>query len=83
MATLSVSTGEFSVWQFFPNDLQERVLRGVDAKTAVEQAKRLTETVGARLGTTTRIIITDGGDDTVFEWINGRGVTFPPRGETT
>ncbi len=72
-----MTCGEFSVWQFFPNDLQERVLQGVDEKTAVDQAWRLTQSVGGRLGIITRIIIVDGGDDTCFEWITGRGVTYP------
>jgi len=72
-------TGEFSVYQFFPDESCERVSSFIDARSAVEQAKRLTETVGARIGTTRRVIITDGGDCTVFEWKHGQGVTFPPR----
>jgi hypothetical protein len=70
-------TGEFSVYQFFRDEMSERVLQFVDPKTAVECAKRLTESVGGRLGTTRRVIITDGGDYTVFEWKHGEGVTFP------
>jgi hypothetical protein len=72
-----MNDGEYSVWQFFPDDSYEPVLRRVDARTAVERAKRLTETVGARIGTTRRVIITDGGDCTCFEWKFGEGVTFP------
>jgi hypothetical protein len=74
--------GEFSVYQFFPDESYEEVLRFTDAKTAVETAKRLTESLGGRLGTTRRIIITDGGDFTCFEWKHGEGVTFPPRDPT-
>jgi hypothetical protein len=68
---------EFSVCQFFPDDSYEYVLRFVRAKEAIERAKRLTESVGGRIGTIKRIIVTDGGDFTVFEWQFGKGVTFP------
>lgn len=76
-----MSTAEFSVYQFFPNDTYEEVLRFVDAKAAVETAKSLIESLGGRLGTTQRVIITDGEDFTCFEWIYGTGVTFPPQPE--
>lgn len=67
---------EFSVYQFFPDDSYEEVLRFVDAETAVKTAKQLTESIGGRIGTTQRVIITDGGDCTCFEWQFGKGVTF-------
>lgn len=70
--------GEFSVYQFFPDETWERVASFVDARTAVETACRLTQSVGGRLGTTVRVIITDGLDFTCFEWKHGVGVTFPP-----
>lgn len=72
-------TDEFSVYQFFADESYEEVLRFVNLQTAVETAKRLSESVGGRLGTTVRIIITDGGDHTNFEWQFGKGVTYPPR----
>lgn len=68
---------EFSLYQFFPDDSYELVLDYVDAETAVVAAERLSRSVGAKIGTTRRIIITDGGDHTVFEWKHGEGVTFP------
>ena len=43
------------------DETYEYVKRFVDAEQAVMIAKRLTESVGARIGTTRRIIITDGG----------------------
>jgi hypothetical protein len=73
--------GEFSVYQFFADTQCERVLSFVDGRTAVEQAKALALSVGGRLGMTKRIIITDGGDCTVFEWKFGQGVVFPPKEE--
>src|SRR6516165_1657092 len=74
--------GEFSVYQFFPDDTWERVCQFVDARTACECAFALTRSVGAGIGTTQRVIITDGGDCTCFEWRHGEGVTWPrPGGE--
>jgi hypothetical protein len=74
-----VSIGEFNVCQFFADDSYEYVARHIDSASAVDLAMRLTDTLGARLGTTRRVIITDGGDDTNFEWLYGKGVTFPQR----
>jgi hypothetical protein len=67
----------FDVCQFFPDGTYEYHSRNLPAKDAVEAMKRCTETVGARLGTTVRVIITDGGDSTVAEWIFGQGLTYP------
>lgn len=67
----------FSVAQFFPDDSYEYVCRRVAARQAAETAKRMTETLGAQLGATRRVIITDDGDDTCFEWRFGEGITFP------
>ncbi len=33
----------------------------------------------AQIGIIRRVIITDGGDYTNFEWKFGEGVTYPPR----
>jgi hypothetical protein len=69
--------GEFSVYQFFADDSYEEVRRFVDADEAVRAARHYTTSVGAKIGTTVRVIITDGGDFTVFEWRFGQGVVFP------
>lgn len=69
--------GEFSVYQFFPDEQYEEVLRFVDAETAVRTAAQLCRSLGGRIGTTQRVIITDGGDYTTFEWKFGEGVVFP------
>ena len=68
----------FSVWQFFEDETYERVRRSVPSKDAVEAAQHYCKSIGAQIGTTQRVIITDDGDDTVFEWQFGKGVTFPP-----
>ena len=67
----------FNVCQFFPDGTYEYHSRNLPAKEAVEAMKRCTETVGARIGTTARVIVTDWQDCTVAEWQFGKGVTFP------
>ena len=70
--------GEFSVCQFFIDDSYEYVRRFVDAKEAVLAFKHYSSSVGARLGTTKRVIVTDGGDCVNMEWQYGKGITYPP-----
>jgi hypothetical protein len=69
---------EFSVCQFFPDGGHEYVRRWVTAKEAVEAFKHYSNSVGAQIGTTVRVIVTDGGDCTCMEWKLGEGYTFPP-----
>lgn len=71
-------TGEFSVYQFFPDHTWERVREGVDAREAMEAARQYSTCVGAQLGTTVSVMITDGGDYCCFEWKRGEGIVFPP-----
>lgn len=74
-----MATELFSVYQFFPDGTHEQVLHSVPAEEAVEKAYRCTTSVGARIGTTVRVIITDQDDNTCFEWKPGEGVVFPLR----
>ena len=37
-----------------------------------------TSSVGAQLGSTVRVIVTDRNDCIVREWRSGQGITFPP-----
>jgi hypothetical protein len=71
--------GEFSVCQFFRDDSCEYVRRFVGVQEAVEAARHCSTSVGAQIGTTVRVIITDGGDCTNFEWRFGQGIVYPPR----
>lgn len=73
----AAEANEFSVCQFFRDGTYEYVRRNVGAEEAVKAAKHYTDSVGARIGTTARVIITDGDDYTVFEWKHGEGVTYP------
>lgn len=77
-------TGEFSVAQFFSDGSYEYVRRFVTAGEAVMTARDYTRSVGAQMGIVAKVIVTDGGDDTVFQWEHGQGVTWPPeaRGKT-
>jgi hypothetical protein len=68
----------FSVYQFLADGSHEQVRELVPAEEAVKAAHHYTHNVAARLGMVERVIITDGGDDTCFEWKRGEGVTFPP-----
>ena len=76
---------EFSVWVFWVDGIHEPVLRFVRGETAVRAARRVTrgyEMLSQRapdLRAVEKVIITDGGDDTVFQWEPGKGVVWPPR----
>lgn len=72
---------EFSVWVFLADGWHFPVTQHVDAKTAVRHARRATIAPPGPLGGAERIIITDSGDHTVFEWKRGEGMTFPPPSE--
>lgn len=50
------TTGEFSVTQFFPDGTYEKVREFVGPEEAVEAAHHYCHSVGARLGTTVRVI---------------------------
>lgn len=69
--------GEFSVYQFFDDDAcYEKVREYVSAEEAVHAVQHYCTSLTAQLGITKRVIITDGGDFTVFEWKYGEGITF-------
>jgi hypothetical protein len=77
MLTQIQMTNEFSVYQYFPDDSYEAVVRFVEAQKAIQVAKQCCTSVGAKIGTTRRVIITDGGDCINFEWIFEKGIVFP------
>jgi hypothetical protein len=70
---------EFSVYWWDPEGNSHREASHLDARAAVEFAHRLTLRPAVALGVIRRVIITDGGDFTVFEWKLGEGVTYPGR----
>ena len=69
---------EFSVWIFFPDDgghVAEAQWIGPEA--AMTLAIGITRRPAAKVGLIERVIVTDGGDYTCWEWQFGKGVTFP------
>jgi hypothetical protein len=68
----------FKVRQSFKNDFYEDVLDEGDAQTAVYRFIQCCTSVGAKLGTTRRVIIVCKTDDTTsMEWLYEEGITFP------
>jgi hypothetical protein len=82
MKEMALMAERFSVCQFFEDGRCEFVRNFVDVKEAMRAAYHYTTSIGARMGTTRRVIITDEGDCINFEWRYGMGITFPPRGST-
>jgi hypothetical protein len=72
-----MSTGEFSVCQFFADGSYEYVRRYVNAEEAKEAAITYCSNVAMKVGITNRVIITDGGDMICFEYKRGEGIVFP------
>lgn len=75
---LKESDGEFSVVEFFTNGTHAYVEpRWLDAECAVEMSKLL---VDRKDPSVDKVVITDGGDNTVFMWERGKGITWPKDG---
>lgn len=73
---------EFAVVEFFYGDTSRYVQRWLTAKEAVQLASDCSKLASrAPTSNISRIIITDGGDNTVFEWVKGKGITYPPENE--
>lgn len=72
-----MNDNEFSVCQFFEDDSYEYVCRYVSAEEALLKFKHYTNSVGARMGITKRVIITDGGDCINMQWEFRKGITYP------
>jgi hypothetical protein len=73
-------TDEFSVLIEFPGDAGcQWVARFVGAEEAVLTARDYSRRPAALAGFIARIAIIDSMDCTVFEWLYGKGVTFPPQ----
>jgi hypothetical protein len=68
---------KFNVVQFFADDTYEVVREDVSDEEAVNAAFDYFSSVGARAGTTRRVIITTQDDAIAFEWKFGEGITFP------
>ena len=80
---------EFSVYVVSSDETTFPVVRWVHAGQAVRLAQRMARAIERAQGMVddpdgngvpSKVIITDGGDDTVFLWQRGRGVVFPGHG---
>jgi len=71
---------KFNVVQFFVDGSYEYVRKAVTAKEAVSATQHYTTSVGARMGTTKRVIVTDMLDQMCFEWEDGK-IKFPTQKE--
>ena len=70
---------EFSVCVFSVDGTHHYECRFEHGRKAVETFIRICEKSGAaQIGLYTRVIVTDGGDNTNMEWKFGEGYTFPP-----
>jgi hypothetical protein len=67
----------FSVYQFFTNGQYEQVRSHVPVEEAMKAAQHYTNNVAVKMGITARVIITDSGDSTVFEWKKDEGIVWP------
>lgn len=72
----------FSTVQFFPDGQYEYIARYVSAQEALIMARSYITRPAALIGIIRRVIVTDGGDCTVFEWRYGKGITFPVTAHT-
>jgi len=83
MSDDDLTRDEFSVYIFLPFDWHMPLVKSTSIEDAMKVAKRATEAKIGPASRAERIIITDGGDYTVFEWTRDRGITFPPLRTTT
>jgi hypothetical protein len=63
---------EYSVYWYDDDGTQYEELRFVTIERAVHAARRLTHGPASVLGVVKRVLITDGGDGTVFLWMRDR-----------
>ena len=69
---------KFNVIQFFGDNTYHTYADEVDATTALKAAYQLIHDIGCQTGMIVRVIITDVGDCTNFEWKFGEGIVYPP-----
>jgi len=69
----------FNVFWWDRDGGQHKELSFVEAMPAMKACARLTQGPASVLGIVDRVIITDSSDCTCFEWIKGKGITFPTK----
>jgi hypothetical protein len=68
----------YAVYQFFLDGTNEQVGEGLADKAAIERAADFVRRPAATIGIIARVIVTNEGDEIVFEWRHGEGIVFPP-----
>jgi len=68
----------FNVVCFYEDESYSYEQRAVTLERAMEAFKNYSVSVASRMGVLTRIVMTDMLDRTCVEWINGKGIVFPP-----
>jgi hypothetical protein len=76
-ATPVSNRGDFSVVAFFDDGTHHYVERWLGRREALMLAWHCFRKQETKSGSINRVIITDGGDYTVFEWKRGDGITWP------
>ena len=74
---LDLSAPEFSCYWWDKDGGQHEELRFLPFRKCMLAAKRLAHGPASALGIVIRIIVTDGGDEIVFEWKPKEGMTWP------
>jgi hypothetical protein len=69
---------QFSLRLYHEDGQDQYVRQFVSARDASMAFEYYTNSAGAQLGSTGRVVVTDGSDRIVREWKFGQGVTFPP-----
>lgn len=68
---------EYSVVKFKDDGCHQYEEVLVDVATAKETFDRVKNSLGARVGTIVRIVITDGSNTPCLQWSPGQGTTLP------
>lgn len=72
-----IGDAEFSVYWWDPDGNYYKEREGLTSESAVDFAMGMTRRPAAQIGIVKKIMITDGGDCSVFEWEFGKGITHP------
>jgi hypothetical protein len=77
-----VPSPPYTVWWTDPAGIMHREGYSPRLESALELVKEMLERKPAKLlRIFQRIIVVDGGDFTIFEWLIDRGITWPPKGD--
>jgi hypothetical protein len=70
---------EFTVWWFGQDGRSHIEARFVTAEVAFDRSITLSRSAAAKLDLISRIVVSDGTSNRVFEWRHGKGIVFPEK----